>query len=91
MCTCKIKSALHHSRSAAELDGGEGTGSTVGVGQQLGNGNADGHDSDRVGVRLVEHGAQTLDRLGFCERCFHRVHGLDSYNSTLVLNTITNK
>lgn len=65
-----------YSRSAAELDGGEGPGGTVGVVEQLLDRDADGDDSDRVGVGLIEHGAQTLDGLGLSQRGLHGVHRL---------------
>lgn len=55
-----------YSRSTTKLNGGERTGSTVGVLQQVLNGDTDRHDSDRVGVGLIEHGTQTLNGLSFC-------------------------
>lgn len=55
-----------YSRSPTKLDGGERAGGAVGVLQQLLHGDADGHHSDRVGVGLVKHSAQTLNGLGLC-------------------------
>lgn len=66
-----------YSRSAAELDGGERPGGAFGVLQQLLDGDADGHHSDRVGVGLVEHGAQTLDGLGLRQGGVQGVHRLE--------------
>lgn len=69
-------SKAFHSRSTAELDGGEGTGRAVGVCEQVGDGDADGHDSHRVGVGLVKHGAQALDGLSSGQRGLHSIHRL---------------
>lgn len=65
-----------HSRSPAELNGCEGSCRTVGVIKQLLDGYTDGHDPDRVRVRLVKHGAQTLDGLSFCQRSLFGVNRL---------------
>lgn len=65
-----------YSRSTAELNGSEGTGRAVGVCEQVGNGDADGHDSHRVGVGLVKHGAQALDGLGSSQGSIHGIHRL---------------
>lgn len=70
--TCKA----FYSRSTAELDGGEGPGRAVGVCEQVGNGDANGHDSHRVGVGLVKHGAQALDGLSSSQRSLHSIHRL---------------
>ena len=65
-----------YSRSTAELNGGEGTGWAVRVREQVSDGDADGHDSHRVGVGLVKHGAQALDGLGSSQRGLHSIHRL---------------
>lgn len=69
-------SSASYSRSSTELDGVQGASSTVGVVQQVLDGDADGHDSDGVGIGLVKHGAQPLDGLGSCQRGFHGVDRL---------------
>lgn len=66
-----------HSRSTAELNGGEGAGGAVGILQELLHGDADGHHSDRVWVRLIEDGAQALDGLGLSQGSVQGKHWLE--------------
>lgn len=65
-----------YSRSTTKLNRGERTSSAVGVLQQLLNGDTDRHNSDRVGVGLIEYSAQTLNGLGLCKRGFHGINRL---------------
>lgn len=80
-----------YSRSTAELYGGEGTSGTVGVVQQLLDRDADGNDSDRVGVGLIEYGTQALDGLGLCQGGLHGVHGLDGSKQQQVRSKVAFK
>lgn len=66
-----------HSRSTAELNGGEGAGGAVGILQELLHGDADGHHSDWVWVGLIEDGAQALDGLGLSEGSVQGKHWLE--------------